>query len=170
MRPYRALGTQINTDGSGANAVPATTSLSPLFADRQAMALRLAAIVNEWRVAKGVAPLTVDPRLERLSKFWSEKSGTGEFLGGNGAHCPMTLCATRASELGYTAFDEVIRPWTQVPTGDLVAERYFIDSPPHFAILTDPRYTHIGFAFHFVTDPAGAPRSLVLVGQVGRSR
>ncbi len=159
----------ITTDSTGANAVPAPALISAVYADREAMAVRLTAIVNEWRAAKGIAPLAIDPRLERLSKFWAERSGTGEFVGGTGAHCPKALCAVRAMELGYTAFGEVMRPWTPIPSGDLSAERYFVDSPLHFAILTDPRYTHIGFAFHLVADVTGAQR-IVLVGQVGRSR
>ncbi len=134
------------------------------------MSLRLVELVNSWRAAKGIAPLIVDPRLERLTKFWAERLGTGQFTGGTGSHCPKTLCSTRAYELGYTAFGEVIRPWTPIPAGDLDAERFFIDSPPHYAILTNPRFTHIGFSFHIVTDSTGRPSSMVVVGQVGRSR
>lgn len=134
------------------------------------MSVGLVDIVNSWRASKGIAPLVIDQRLERLAKFWAERSGTGEVAGGTGAHCPKTLCSVRANELGYTSFGEVIRPSTPVPTGTLDAERFFIDSPPHFAILTDPRFTHIGFAFHIVTDSSGRPSSMVVVGQVGRSR
>jgi Cysteine-rich secretory protein family len=161
---------EITTDKNGLNAVPAPRPLTALYADRQAMAEKLVQQVNEWRAAKGVAPLTIDPRLEQLSKFWAERIDDPQFQGRGTVHCPPNLCAARTTELGYMGFGEVIRPWTPMPAGDLANERYFIDSPPHFNILVDARYTHIGFSFHVVSDANGNPQSMVVVGQVGRSR
>jgi uncharacterized protein YkwD len=160
----------ITADVAGLNAVPATEPITAVYPDRAAMASRLIEIVNGWRASKGVAPLTADNRLAHLGKFWAERIGTGQYTGGTGSHCPRTLCAARMMELGYLGVGEVIRPWTPIPTGDLTAERYFIDSPVHFAILTDPRYTHVGFAFHVVAGSDGRPQSMVVVGEVGRSR
>ncbi len=158
------------TDNSGFNATPAPRALTSGYRDREAMAQELVREVNQWRAAKGLAPLSIDPRLEQLSKFWAERIDNPEFQGRGTVHCPAGLCAVRTSELGYIGFGEVVRPWTPIPAGDLANERYFIDSPPHFAILTDPKYTHIGFAFHVVSDANGNPQSMVVVGQVGRSR
>jgi hypothetical protein len=155
----------VNTDSTGLNAVPSAEPISPLYADRSAMAARLVELVNSWRAEKGIAPLTVDPRLNQLTKYWAERFSLPEFSGRGTAHCPLALCSARVNELGYTSFGEVVRPWTPMPAGDLAAERYFIDSPPHFAILTDPRYTHIGISFHVNTDG-----TMVVVGQVSRSR
>ncbi len=129
------------------------------------MAQRLLELVNGWRAQKGLAPLTMDPRLSQLSKHWAERIDAPEFAGRGTVHCPATLCAARVNELGYQGFGEVVRPWTPLPTGDLSAERYFIDSPPHFAILTSPRYTHIGIAFHVKADG-----TMAVVGQTARSR
>jgi Cysteine-rich secretory protein family len=161
---------EISNDNAGFNASPAPRSLTALYADRQTIAKEYVRQVNEWRAAKGLAALTIDPRLEQLSKFWAERIDDPQFQGRGTIHCPPNLCAARSSELGYIGFGEVIRPWTPMPAGDVANERYFIDSPPHFAILTDARYTHIGFAFHVVSDTNGNPVSMVVVGQVGRSR
>jgi uncharacterized protein YkwD len=155
----------ITNDNTGLNAVPAPQPISPTYADREAMANRLVELVNQWRAQKGRAPLTMDPRLNRLSKFWAERINAPEFSGRTTSHCPASLCAARVNELGYSGFGEVIRPSTPVPAGDLANERYFIDSPPHFAILTDARYTHIGFAFHVKPDG-----TMAVVGQTARSR
>ncbi len=155
----------VTNDNAGRNAVPSASPLSAQYADRDAMARRLVELVNEWRAQRGVAPLAIDPRLNQLTKFWAERIDAPQFAGRGTVHCPMELCSARVNELGYMGFGEVVRPWTPIPAGDLANERYFIDSPPHFAILTDPRYTHVGFAFH-----VKAVGTMAVVGQTARSR
>jgi hypothetical protein len=145
--------------------------LSPLYVDRRAMETAYLALVNRWRTERGLQALAFDPRLAQLSKYWAERFDAPSFRNPNGSsHCPMTICLPRVVELGYVGFGEVVRPWTPIPAGTVDAERYFIDSPSHFAILTSPKYTHVGFAFHVLTGSAGEPTGMVVVGQVGTSR
>lgn len=154
---------------SGSDADAPSPSLPGVYGNRAAMESRLVEIVNGVRVARGLRPLIVDPRLTRLARRWAEQTGEPTFAGRGTSHCPPTLCAVRAAEIGYPSFGEVIRPWNPFPKGDMADERFFLDSPRHLAILTNARVTHIGFGVHIVGDPS-APESLVVVGQVGRSR
>jgi uncharacterized protein YkwD len=157
------------TDDSGLSASSQPQPISPSYQSRSDMESALINEVNSWRVGRGLAPLAHDPRLSRLSKYWAERFDDTEFQGRNTSHCPNKLCAVRANELGYMSFGEVIRPFTPVPKGDVSGERFFIDSPAHFSILTG-KYTHVGFAFHPLTGPDGRPSGFVVVGQTARSR
>ena len=154
---------------SGSDADAPSPSLPGAYGNRGAMEARLVEIVNGVRVARGLRALIVDPRLTRLARRWAEQAGEPAFAGRGTSHCPPTLCAVRAAEIGYPSFGEVIRPWNPFPKGDMADERFFLDSPRHLAILTNARVTHIGFGVHIVGDPS-APESVVVVGQVGRSR
>ena len=154
---------------TGSDADEPSSRLPGVYANRAAMESRLVDLANAVRAARGLRPLVVDPRLTRLARRWAEQTGEPAFAGRGTSHCPPTLCAVRAAEIGYPSFGEVIRPWNPFPKGDMADERFFLDSPRHLAILTNARVTHIGFGVHIVGDPA-APESVVVVGQVGRSR
>jgi uncharacterized protein YkwD len=154
---------------TGADADVPVPALPGQYTNRAAMEARLVELTNQLRAERGLRPLIIDPRLTRLARRWAEQTGQPEFAGRGTAHCPPTLCAVRAAEIGYPSFGEVIRPWNPFPKGDMADERFFIDSPRHVAILTNERVTHIGFGVHIVGDPS-APESVVVVGQVGRSR
>lgn len=154
---------------AGSDADAPSPALPGAYANRAAMESRMVDIANEVRVARGLRPLVVDSRLTRLARRWAEQTGEPAYAGRGTSHCPPTLCAVRAAEIGYPSFGEVIRPWNPFPKGDMADERFFLDSPRHLAILTNPRVTHIGFGVHIVGDPS-APESVVVVGQVGRSR
>jgi Cysteine-rich secretory protein family len=159
----------VSIDESGLSAPNQSPPLSSNYQSRYDMESALINEVNSWRQGLGLAPLAHDPRLSHLSKFWAERFDDPQFQGRGTSHCPGSICALRANELGYMSFGEVIRPFTPVPKGDVSGERFFIDSPPHYAILTG-NYTHIGFAFHPVAGPDGRPRGFVVVGQTARSR
>jgi uncharacterized protein YkwD len=153
----------------GANADAPTPALPGRYVNRAAMEARMVELTNQLRAERGLRPLTVDPRLTRLARRWAEQSVDPAFAGRGTAHCPPALCTVRAAEIGYPSFGEVIRPWNPFPKGDMADERFFIDSPRHVAILTNDRVTHIGFGVLIVGDPS-APESVIVVGQVGRSR
>jgi hypothetical protein len=159
----------ITSDISGWNGTG--VGLSAQYVDRYAMESAYLALVNQWRSDRGLAPLTLDPRLAHLSKYWAERFDDPAFRNPNGSsHCPQTNCLPRVVALGYVGFGEVVRPWTPIPAGSVDAERYFIDSPSHFAILTSPKYTHVGFAFHVQIGADGRPTGMAVVGQVATSR
>lgn len=154
---------------TGADADSPVPALPGQYANRAAMEARLVELTNQLRAGRGLRPLIVDPRLTRLARRWAEQTGEPVYAGRGTSHCPPTLCAVRAAEIGYPSFGEVIRPWNPFPKGDMADERFFVDSPRHVAILTNNRVTHIGFGVHIIGDPS-APDSVVVVGQVGRSR
>ena len=156
-------------DESGANADAPTPALPGRYVNRAAMELRLVELANDVRVAKGLRPLIVDPRLTRLTRWWAASAGQATYAGRGTNHCPANLCAVRAAEIGYPSFGEVIRAWNPFPAGDMADERFFVDSPRHMAILMNPKVTHIGFGVQIVGD-ATNPQSVVVVGQVGRAR
>jgi hypothetical protein len=153
----------VTTDSTGFNG--AGVGLTPSYIDRFVLEAEFVEEVNSWRAAKGLAPLTIDPRLTQLAKYWAERFPAP----GGGVHCPKTLCSVRAFELGYQSFGEVMRPSTPIPAGSVQAEQYFLNSPSHFKILTG-RYSHVGFAFHVMAGADGRPARMVIVGQVARSR
>lgn len=154
----------------GINADPASPPLSGSYPSRAAMENRLVDIVNTERSARGLKPVSVDWRLTRLARWWAQSAADPANAGRGTTHCPPTLCSVRAAELGYLSFGEVIRPWSPLPAGDMAAERLFVDSPRHLAILTEPRITHIAFGVFITPNPDGSAGSLVVVGQVGRAR
>ena len=156
-------------DESGANAEAPVPVLPGRYVNRAAMEARLVELANNARVAKGLRPLMVDPRLTRLTRWWAASAAQPAYAGRGTNHCPANLCAVRAAEIGYPSFGEVIRAWNPFPMGDMADERIFVDSPRHMAILTNPKVTHIGFGVQIVGD-ATNPRSVVVVGQVGRAR
>lgn len=153
----------------GSNAEVPSPALPGIYANRAAMEARLVEIMNGERALRGSRPLIVDPRLTRLTRWWAEHTTDAVYAGRGTAHCPPTLCAIRVAELGYPSFGEVIRAWNPFPMGDVAAERFFLDSPRHMAIINNPKVTHIGFGVFIKGDPA-SPQSVVVVGQVGRSR
>jgi uncharacterized protein YkwD len=167
--PLPASWSAVAPVGTGSDAEAPVPALPGQYANRAAMEARLVELTNQMRTERGLRPLVVDPRLTRLARSWAEQTGEPAFAGRGTAHCPPTLCAVRAAEIGYPSFGEVIRPWNPFPKGDMADERFFIDSPRHVAILTNDRVTHIGFGVHIIGDPS-APESVVVVGQVGRSR
>jgi Cysteine-rich secretory protein family len=156
-----------NTDGANADAPE--PALPGIYVNRAAMEARLVAIFNGIRVSRGLRPLVVDPRLTRLARAWAEQTNEATPNGRVSKFCPSELCAVRAAEIGYPNFGEVIRPWNPYPKGDIADERFFLDSPRHLEILTNPKATHVGFGVHIVGEPS-APESIVVVGEVGRSR
>ena len=156
-------------DESGANAEAPVPALPGRYANRAAMEARLVELANDARAAKGLRRLIVDPRLTRLTRWWAASAAQPAYAGRGTNHCPANLCAVRAAEIGYPSFGEVIRAWNPFPMGDMAGERFFVDSPRHMAILTNPKVTHIGFGVQIVGD-ATNPRSVVVVGQVGRAR
>ena len=153
----------------GSNADAPSPALPGQYVNRAAMEARLIDIMNGERAALGLRPLVVDPRLTRLSRWWAEHTTDAAYAGRGTAHCPPTLCGVRAAEVGYPSFGEVIRAWNPFPKGDMAAERFFLDSPRHMAIINNPKVTHIGFGVFIVGDPS-SPQSIAVVGQVGRSR
>ena len=153
----------------GVNAELPDPALPGLYVNRAAMEGRLVEIMNAARAGRGLRPLIVDPRLTRLSRWWAEHTSDPVYAGRGTAHCPPGLCSVRAAELGYPSFGEVIRAWNPFPKGDMAAERFFLDSPRHMAIITNPKVTHIGFGV-FISGEPGSPQSVSVVGQVGRSR
>jgi hypothetical protein len=159
----------VSADESGANAEAPVPALPGRYSNRAAMEARLVELANDARAAKGLRSLVVDPRLTRLTRWWAASAGQPAYAGRGTNHCPANLCAVRAAEIGYPSFGEVIRAWNPFPMGDMSDERFFVDSPRHMAILTNPKVTHIGFGVHIVGE-AGAPQSVVVVGQVGRAR
>ena len=154
----------------GVNADPASPPLTENYASRAAMENRLVDIVNAERAARGLKAVSVDWRLTRLARWWAQSAADPVNAGRGTTHCPSSLCSVRAAELGYLSFGEVIRPWSPMPAGDLGEERFFVDSPRHLAILTEPRITHIAFGVFITPNPDGSAASLVVVGQVGRAR
>ena len=156
-------------DESGPNAEVPSSALPGRYLNRAAMETRLVELFNDARATKGLRPLIVDPRLTRLTRWWAASAAQPAYAGRGTNHCPANLCSVRAAEIGYPSFGEVIRAWNPFPAGDMAGERFFVDSPRHMAILMNPKVTHIGFGVHIVGD-AGAPQSVVVVGQVGRAR
>ncbi len=169
LAPVPASWSGVVADEGGANAEGPVPALPGRYPNRAAMEVRLVALANDARVAKGLRPLIVDPRLTRLTRWWAASAGQPAYAGRGTNHCPANLCAVRAAEIGYPSFGEVIRAWNPFPAGDMAGERFFVDSPRHMAILTNPKVTHIGFGVHIVGDAAN-PQSVVVVGQVGRAR
>jgi uncharacterized protein YkwD len=159
---------QIVVSAEGANADAPSPALPGIYPNRAAMEARLVEIINAERTRRGLRVLTVDPRLTQLSRWWAERMNTAEYGGRGTSHCPNTVCVVRVNELGYPSFGEVVRPTSPFPAGDMANERFFVDSPRHLAILTNPKVTHIGFGVVIVGEPGS--QSLVVVGQVGRSR
>ena len=157
-------------DTTGLNADVPASPLPGRYPSRSAMEGRIVELVNAERAARGLAPVVVDWRLTKLARWWAEHYSDGGYAGRGTTHCPPDLCALRAAELGYLSYGEVIRPWSPFPQGDLSAERYFVDSPRHLAILTEPRITHIVFGVNIVMGPDGSPASVTVVGEVGRSK
>lgn len=157
------------SDESGANSADPVPALPGRYVNRAAMEARLVELANDSRTAKGLRPLIVDPRLTRLTRWWAASAARPAYAGRGTNHCPASLCAVRAAEIGYPSFGEVIRAWNPFPAGDMADERFFVDSPRHMAILTNPKVTHIGFGVQIVGD-AAQPQSVVVVGQVGRAR
>ena len=166
--PPSWAGVLPNSDGI--NADPASPPLSGNYPSRAAMENRLVEIVNAERALRGLKPVSVDWRLTRLARWWAQSAADPANAGRGTTHCPPTVCSVRAAELGYLSFGEVIRPWSPMPAGDMAAERFFVDSPRHLAILTEPRITHIAFGVFITPNPDGSGASLVVVGQVGRAR
>ncbi len=154
---------------TGANADAPEPALPGQYVNRAAMEARLVGLANDARRARGLPALVVDPRLTRLSRWWAATTGQPAYAGRGTSHCPANVCSKRAAEIGYPSFGEVIRPWNPFPSGDMADERFFVDSPRHMAILTNPKVTHIGYGVHIVGDAAN-PQSVVVVGQVGRAR
>lgn len=167
--PIPSTWSTIEPTTSGVNAEVPDPALPGLYVNRAAMEARLVDIMNGERAARGLRPLIVDPRLTRLSRWWAEHTSDPVYAGRGTAHCPPGLCSVRAAELGYPSFGEVIRAWNPFPKGDMAAERFFLDSPRHMAIITNPKVTHIGFGV-FISGAPGSPQSVSVVGQVGRSR
>jgi hypothetical protein len=167
--PIPASWVDVVPSTDGANADVPSPALPGTYLNRAAMELRLVAIFNTIRTSRGLRPLSVDPRLTRLARAWAEQTTELTAEGPKGKFCPSELCAVRAAEIGYPSFGEVIRPWNPFPKGDIADERFFVDSPRHLEILTNPKATHVGFGVHIVGDPS-APESVVVVGEVGRSR
>ena len=155
---------------AGLNADPASPSLTAAYPARGLMENRLVELVNAERAARGLRAVSVDWRLTRLARWWAQSAADPANSGRGTSHCPATVCNVRAAELGYLSFGEVIRPFSAVPAGDMAAERFFVDSPRHLAILMEPRITHLAFGVHVNANPDGSPASIVVVGQVGRAR
>jgi hypothetical protein len=167
--PIPATWADVAPSIDGANADIPEPPLPGVYLNRAAMEARLVAIFNGIRTSRGLRPLVIDPRLTRLARAWAERTNEATPNGRVSKFCPSELCAVRAAEIGYPNFGEVIRPWNPYPRGDIADERFFLDSPRHLEILTNPKATHVGFGVHVVGEPS-APESIVVVGEVGRSR
>jgi hypothetical protein len=158
----------ITTDNTGWND-PQASGLTTTYPNRTAIEQSFIVMVNRWRAERNLAPLTHDPRLDRLSKNWAERYTRPEYQGRGTRHCPKNDCKVRTLELGYREFAEVLGD-KPMPRSTIEAENYFINSPSHFAILTG-HYTHIGVAFHIERlDGIGRPAKAMLVAQLGKAR
>lgn len=100
----------------------------------------LHALVNQARIAEGLAPLATDPALTRVARAHSDRMAAA----GSVSHTASLHAVLR----GWTVLGENVAMASTV--GDVFA--YFMDSPKHRALIEDAGFTHMGAG---VTDSGG---------------
>jgi uncharacterized protein YkwD len=109
-------------------------------------------LVNEARAAKGLAPLTLDPKLVQVAAGHStQMAGKAKMahdgIGDGAPHDRIIAAAPKAARtaenvaMGQQTPAEVMQGW--------------MDSPPHRKNILDPKLTRIGV--EVVTGPDGRP-------------
>ncbi|NNE11187.1 MAG: CAP domain-containing protein [Ilumatobacter sp.] len=91
--------------------------------------------LNALRAAYGVAPLRLDGSMSALALGWSQEMSRSGFRHSGMAGYAENIAWHSASSLSPdTAADRLHQLW--------------VDSPPHFAAMIDPRYTKVGIGLH----------------------
>ncbi len=112
---------------------------------QQAMETNIALGLNRLRADNNLPPLTVDPALSSVARVRATDMATKGYF----SHSPPDGCDFHClfakSNITAAWSGEVIA-WNDYSAADTVNEtlRLWQDSPPHFAVITNPCFTRMG--------------------------
>lgn len=109
---------------------------------------QMLALINDYRAANRLRPLTHDPGLARAAAWFARDMATNNYWASTHVDRLRRNIPTRLTEC-----DVVYRGWGEnLAAGKESAEETFqqwVDSPTHNAIMLDPNMTHAGIARAF---------------------
>jgi uncharacterized protein YkwD len=122
-----------------------TPTNTPIPSSDETNEQHIAELINQERLAQGIAPVQVDPALTQASRRHSHDMADNHFTSHTGSD--GSTPGQRMSEAGYdwSSWGEIIA-WGFGGDAASVVE-WWMNSPPHRSIILDPKYKHFGVGY-----------------------